>query len=286
MDYRALAGLCGAAIEAGAERVSLGRFRWDASQGCLAPQTVEHYVRPHDWAYPANPGVAAYVWKELKRVGLLKPDPRVRGFQYDPGSKIPLWLEISVPCRRCARCLRRRAMKWRKAALSELERASRTWFCTFTLTQHVQFMLMCRASKAEANRSNRFEEFSGSDRFRSMCSAFGPDLTRFLKRVRKNSGAKIRYLFVAEAHKSGLPHWHALMHEVDPTRPLRKRSIEDAWGYGFTNCRLVSDEAPAWYVCKYLTKDVATRVRSSLHYGRSPETTFVDSHLKNGGVSK
>lgn len=96
-------------------------------------------------------------------------------------------------------------------------------------------------------------------------------LTLWVKRVRKNSGAPIRYLLVCEAHKSGLPHYHMLLHERSPELQVRKRMLQAEWqAYGFTNCKLVEqDQHAARYVSKYLAKSALARVRASVRYGAS-----------------
>ena len=41
-------------------------------------------------------------------------------------------VEQFVPCRKCAKCLQYRQMKWRQRALVEMAYAHRTWFVTLT----------------------------------------------------------------------------------------------------------------------------------------------------------
>jgi hypothetical protein len=82
----------------------------------------------------------------------------------------------------------------------------------------------------------------------------------------------MRFLLVAEAHKTGLPHYHALIHEVDPERPVRSRILRQQWTLGFSQCKLVAqgDETKsASYVAKYLAKSAAARVRASQGYGQN-----------------
>ena len=91
------------------------------------------------------------------------------------------------------------------------------------------------------------------------------EIQRFFKRIRKNSKAKLRYLVVQELHKSGQPHYHALIHEVSGT--LTKATLQSAWTWGFSQAKL-ADPKTAIYVCKYLTKSEGARVRASLGYGK------------------
>lgn len=93
------------------------------------------------------------------------------------------------------------------------------------------------------------------------------ELTLWLKRVRKQSAASIRYLLVCEAHKSGLPHYHILVHQVGEV-PVLKKHLED-WPHGFTQWKLVNDlTSTSGYVTKYLLKEARARLRASVRYGR------------------
>lgn len=100
---------------------------------------------------------------------------------------------------------------------------------------------------------------------RGRFAVIAEELQRFLKRIRKNSKAELRYICVQELHKSGNPHYHLLIHEVEGT--LTKAVLQAAWRYGFSQAKL-ADPRTAIYVCKYLTKGEGARVRASLSYGR------------------
>lgn len=73
---------------------------------------------------------------------------------------------------------------------------------------------------------------------------------------------------VAERHKSGLPHYHALVHEVHQLYPVTYRILTDAWDYGHIHAKLVQGPAAARYCAKYLSKSAEARVRASGAYGR------------------
>ena len=63
-----------------------------------------------------------------------------------------------------------------------------------------------------------------------------------------------------------------LIHEKDPTKPLRHAQLKDCWRVGFTNFKLVKEtperplERAAFYVTKYLSKSSLARVRASMGY--------------------
>jgi hypothetical protein len=125
-------------------------------------------------------------------------------------------------------------------------------------------------------RGHVLDEVSDSELFKAIVQEASPDITNWLKRIRKNSGATLRYLLVCEAHKSGLPHWHVLIHEYQGK--VVKAKLEAAWRNGFSHFRLVptTDIRTAWYVTKYLSKSALARVRASQHYGLPP----VSSHAE------
>lgn len=124
-----------------------------------------------------------------------------------------------------------------------------------------------RARQEMARHGIDYDALSEEEQFRERVRAISPEITKFIKRVRKNSGAPLRYLWVAERHKSGAPHFHMLVHEVDEASPVRYDVLTSAWWFGFTRFKLIEDTKAAGYVSKYLSKDACARVRASLHYG-------------------
>lgn len=61
--------------------------------------------------------------------------------------------------------------------------------------------------------------------------------------------------------------------------------IRKNWTLGFTKFQWAEDANSAWYVCKYLSKEMRCRVRASQRYG-SPETiSFGNTSKKGNGVS-
>lgn len=136
--------------------------------------------------------------------------------------------------------------------------ADRTWFSTWTLRPEDHYAALVAG----------VARVGGDDEFYARHVQISEGLlTPYLKRVRKESGAVIRYILVAERHKSGLPHYHGLIHEVG--LPVRKRTLVDQWRSGFSSHKLVKDEnlRVAAYVAKYLSKSNEARVRASIGYG-------------------
>lgn len=170
------------------------------------------------------------------------------------------WLTMAVRCRQCADCLRFRARQWRNRASIEIRAAARTWFGTFTLSAENHYMMLCRARLPDGSASG--------DVFKARHAEISKEITKYFKRVRKESGAPLKYLLVAEKHKSGLPHYHALIHEVIQDLPVRHATLSSQWRLGFTNFKLVETAQHAAYVTKYLSKDAVARVRASRLYGK------------------
>lgn len=178
---------------------------------------------------------------------------------------------METECRRCPECLRKRAAFWRYRAIAECENAERTWFATLTASPEIHYQWDLRA----AGRSPNFDKLTNGEKFRSRAEIMGIELTKYLKRVRKNSGSPFRYLAVTEIHESrktspemrGRPHLHLLVHET--ALPIRKALLEDCWGFGFTKFKLVQTgpHAAANYLCKYISKAMDARIRASIDYG-------------------
>lgn len=188
------------------------------------------------------------------------------------------YVDMTVRCRKCPRCRKAHAAHWRMRAQAELRVATRTWFGTLTLRPDEHYRALLRALKRANERQSDFELRSEAEKFAMRVSASSPDIRDFMKRVRFESGARLRFILVAEAHKSGLPHFHMLLHEWG--KPVPKSLLERQWRLGFSSWRLV-DNSPraAGYVTKYLSKDVLARVRASLRYGDPPVPALGHSDL-------
>ena len=179
------------------------------------------------------------------------------------GGYVGLSLEMWAPCRRCAKCLLFRALKWRDRAIVEIEAAPRSWFVTLTFDPiHLAGVI------SESYRFSKLDRSAAVER-----AAFG-HVQKYMKRLRK-SGARFRYVAVPEwGEEHGRLHYHLLFHEA-VEGSLTKRMIEGQWR-SFVHARLVSrgedtEGTPAGaarYVCKYLTKTLA-RPRASKNYGLS-----------------
>jgi hypothetical protein len=183
---------------------------------------------------------------------------------------------IETPCRKCEPCLRARSQLWAARARDEIAIATRTWFGTLTLAPAQALQLRFGAELQKDQQGHQLGELTEDELFTAMSKGATAELTKWLKRIRKNSGARLRYILVCEKHKSGVPHWHVLIHEYEGK--VTKAKLEASWRYGFSHFRLVEREniKTAWYVCKYLGKSALARVRASQQYGTPKAATIAD----------
>lgn len=234
------------ARESGGQPLGPASTTWHVAGGCLNPQRVEYGARP----------------SRTQREARIIVRPGV--------TPSPHWVEMWTRCRKCIICRKWRSARWQERAKFELLTSARTWFGTLTLSPDAHVRAHYRADLDAKARGVTWAEITGQEQFFARHKAIGPELARWLKRVRKESGAPLRYLLVAEAHKSGLPHYHCLIHEVDEAQPVRYSCLTGQWHLGFTKFNLVKDVAATNYVTKYLTKSADARVRASLRYGYPP----------------
>lgn len=256
MHLDALKRLVVRAASAGARRLTLTRWEWDVAGSCQRPVTREYFAR-----------------KDRKAP--------YRENEWRPGDEMPLTLIIHVKCRACSDCRRLRRREWYLRAGVELRRASRSWFGTLTLNPEAHFRCEVVARKRLLRGGTVWESLRPEDRYGETCHEISQALTRYLKRIRKESGATLKYMACFEKHRSGFPHLHVLVHEYSGGGEVKKRQLDSQWKLGFTHFRLVDADQTgraAMYVAKYISKD-GGRVRSSIRYGKT------HTSLDIGGLS-
>lgn len=261
--------VAGKALEAGARLVSPTLIRWDCSGSCMEPREVVLHGRKLGDARD-----------DLERAAY-PIDPRRQRYQPVQAS---MSIEVKVRCRTCPKCARARAFLWRTRAEVEILCAQRTWFGTLTLRpeEHSRIYHECCVRYANGLHNVDFDSVSRAEQFHQRHAVIGKEITKYLKRVRKETGAKLRYIAVVESHKSGLPHYHLLVHEV--VGKVLYANLSDQWKLGFSKWNLVKQDdelRSCGYVTKYLVKNAA-RVRASLYYGNPPELTRVVSETRTG----
>lgn len=247
----------------GGVRLSRTVWEWNVAGRCESPVTRERYAR-----------------KDRKG--------QDRWNHWEPGRDEPMRLILHVPCRKCSHCLRLRRNEWVARIRIEQARSDRTWFGTLTLSAEEHLHARLRRAAMLRRKGTDFDSLAPKVRYDELCLEVGAMLTRYFKRLRKQSGSSLKYVAVFEAHKSGLPHLHVLLHEYDG-RPVRKTALDGQWPHGFTHWRLVTPDgvaaAPS-YVAKYLTKGGA-KVRASLRYGRhTPPKGIGGRHSRPGVQAK
>lgn len=157
-------------------------------------------------------------------------------------------------------------MLWSERARAEVQSSPRTWFGTLTLRPQAHATVVARARVRLSEQGVDFDMLPFGEQFVERHKIVSDEITKYLKRVRKASEAPFRYLCVAEHHKSGLPHYHLLVHEtIEGT--VKHAVLSGQWALGFEKWRIVSELAEATYLCKYLSKASVARVRASERYG-------------------
>ena len=225
------------AIAGGASRGGATSLDWDISNGCMNPGY--HSVS-------GGKSVARHI-----RLG----DPE--------GDKPTFEVRMKTKCRRCPVCLRHRGGEWaervrKEIILSKMD-GCRVWFVTFTFRPAVHLNSLGaliddpQVWKGLAKSSSRL-------------------VTLWIKRIRKET--PFRYCLVCEPHKSGLPHYHAVLHESQKDNEITERLMRRVWSVnGFLHAKLVNLEDNEGrdvgnYVAKYLSKEMRSRVRASRFYGK------------------
>lgn len=195
--------------------------------------------------------------------------------KWGKGAKPAPMMEITffTRCRRCPACQQQTAREWRARAINEIEASARTWFGTLTLSPASHYVVdtIC------ATRERDFWSLPQEKKFAAQSKVAGAEVTKWLKRVRKQADLPFRYLLAVERHDSAKtsiemrnrPHMHILVHEYEGL-PLKKSILRDQWEQlGFSRWKLTDGIQGAFYVTKYITKSVECRLRASIDYGRN-----------------
>lgn len=271
-DFQTVAALAGSGL---CTRKTLSKFEADFSGRCESPIDVALWAHPQTWTLVDRDKLPdATQGRLLPEVQVLNAP--AREFIGVAGLNYPIGIDMQVRCRKCDACRQARARLWAEKAQAEIRAWPRTWFATFTATPQQHYLWLSQARKHRLETGRSFDAENADSEFYDICAQAGRDLTRYWKRVRKEVGGPIRYFFVAERHTDVShgggnfmrPHWHALIHETDVYHPIRKAVLKKHWQYGFTTFKLVENPGAAWYLCKYISKDIGTRIRASLRYGQ------------------
>lgn len=221
----------------------------------------------------------------------------------------PFMIRGTGRCRKCEACMSYKAWFWGERAKAEYEAATLTLFGTITMSPEQHYMLDARIASGTLDARGKvlrpprnMRDLTAQELFSARVQAFGDELRVYLDRIRKGrDGQKpvLRYLLVAEAHDGattseemrGRVHFHLMLHTTTPELLVRGRPgeppnewyvhrngkifvadtgwLRTQWTYGFTKFEVAKDHRAAWYVCKYITKAMACRVRASHKYGQT-----------------
>lgn len=258
-DHAKMRRLIRRALESGASRLGHSRYKWEMFGSCSNPYSRTFVSRPESTDGTGSVTIA-------------------------PGKAHTLELEMLTPCRECDNCLKHRRQLWTARARQEARDSPRTWFGTMTLSPENQYLMLMRADRHATRRGWRWEEMTEAQRFLAVHGQISIEITKWLKRVRKQSGSRLRYMIVCEPHKSGKPHYHALVHQCTEEDVVTYRQLSTEWKLGFTKFKLVTDLRQATYLSKYLSKALSARVRASRRYG-SHDYGGVLSILKNPSLT-
>jgi len=211
-----------------------------------------------------------------------------------------LSLHMTVRCRKCDVCRKYRQWVWSMRAEQEARLSHRQWMVTLTFKPEEHYLMGCEIERdLNKNRGSvtaldhesgeivdqpyvSLDSLSLREQFGLRQKYAGAYVTRWFKRLRK-AGYGFRYLCVAEAHQSGLPHFHVVVHEIGS--PIRHKVFKETWPHGFTKVKLCDGSPRAVeYVTKYVAKNGAARVRASIRYGVNGEETLVDEIERNVSI--
>lgn len=298
MDNRAIRAVQAKGLQHGADHPHPGVIDWDIAGRCQSPQVVEHHARASG-RHARRQSAADIAIAKVKAlypdaVVLSRPEetrpPNFTERTITPGRDgydISRTVRMTVACRKCAFCMNNRRALWSKRAIAETRQAARTWFVTLTLHPDVQHRCLMEARHHEDKQGVSFEALPEDERFSLHAARVGQLLTRYIKRLRKESGAKLRYIAVFEKHQSGLPHLHLLVHEQSAVQPVRHETLRRQWPHGFSTHKLIDlhDNRQAAYVCKYLSKSSAARVRASARYGKTNDLSHSSPNKVKGRVN-
>lgn len=241
MHWQDAANLFARALAGGGVRRSQAAIDWKLSSDCDDPFITEYYGRP-------SPDM-------LPEIGSPDDHTAPKHWLWKPGRRHILRVFIHTRCHKCGPCLKARARLWRHRIAYEMRNAPRTWFGSLTLNPVSLFKASVEAKKRDVD----------------VLVVTGEDVTRYLKRLRKQAKAKLRFVCVTETVSSGErefhPHYHLLVHE-QTRNAITHKVLADQWKLGFERWRLVEPgEQPEWYLTKYLMKENRDRVRASILYG-------------------
>jgi len=249
VDISRFRALFDSARESGHARSHSAGFSADYSADCLAPRAVtvsaEAFARK-TFIQPVDDLLVDEVHEEF----LLKATPSP--FRAPSALSLDyLHAFLKVRCKKCEPCLTARRNMWAARAMTEMGKSTRTWFCTYTLGFHARLEL---EKLGEGERQSLFTRWH---------QLYNKSLRKELSKADK----PLRFLRVFEHHKDGVLHAHTLVHDL--TGFITKRALQKHWRRGFSTVKLAKKQH-AFYISKYIGKEMSGRIGSSQFYGEQP----------------
>lgn len=167
-------------------------------------------------------------------------------------------MEVTVPCGRCTSCRLEYSRQWAVRCMHEQTQHKDAMFVTLTIApEHIQTVWDWKsAKKGEKRTKEKLNEHSISK----------VSLQRFFKRLRKQTGADIRYFACGEyGDTTHRPHYHAIIYGYDfPDKMIHTKTkngdllfkseqLQKIWGFGFCLIGEVTFQSAA-YVARYVMK--------------------------------
>jgi hypothetical protein len=176
-------------------------------------------------------------------------------------------MPVTIPCGKCIGCRLEKSRQWAMRIMLEASMYEENCFITLTYDDR----------NLPDPPSLQLEDFQN-----------------FMKRLRKQFGAGIRFFHCGEyGEENGRPHYHAILMNFDfsDKQPLRlldygkdkqkiytSESLERLWPYGYSSIGSVTFESAA-YVARYVTKKI-TGALADEHYQRIDYATGEVVYLK------
>jgi len=166
-------------------------------------------------------------------------------------------LTVTLPCGQCVGCRLERSRQWAVRCVHEASLHENNSFITLTF-------------------SDEYLDPSGS--------LVKADFQKFMKRLRKRTGLKIRYFHCGEyGEKYGRPHHHACLFGIDfPDKKLWKQTngvnlynseeLQQIWPYGHSSIGDVTFESAA-YVARYIMKKITGDMAPEYYKNKVPPYT-------------
>ena len=179
-------------------------------------------------------------YRDSGKVVFNKPFPYAKGF--------------NLPCGQCIGCRLKYSQEWAVRLMHENQMHEQS--CFITLTMNDEYL---------ESRDNRY-------------SLDKSEFQKFMKRLRKRYGNKIRYFHCGEyGEKNQRPHYHAILFGVDfedkelfkirdEIRLYTSETLAKLWPFGFVTIGEVTFESAA-YVARYVTKKIKGK-EAEKHYIR------------------